>query len=154
MIAQLKRILLAEDNANDVELTLAALAENRVVNEIVVVRDGAQTLDYLYRRGEYADRPGGNPALLLLDLKMPRVDGLDVLRQIKNDPTLKTVPVVMLTSSREEQDLVRSYELGVNGYVVKPVDFADFMDAVRQIGGFWAVVNEAPPNAGAARGVS
>jgi len=150
MIAQLKRILLAEDNANDVELTLAALAENRLVNEIVVVRDGAETLDYLYRRGEYADRPGGNPALLLLDLKMPRVDGLDVLRQIKNDPKLKSVPVVMLTSSREEQDLVRSYELGVNGYVVKPVDFADFMEAVRQIGGFWAVVNEAPPTAGAA----
>jgi CheY-like chemotaxis protein len=151
MIAHLKRILLAEDNGNDVELTLAALAENRLVNEVVVVRDGAQALDYLYCRGDYANRPGGNPALLLLDLKMPRVDGLDVLRQIKGDPKLKTVPVVMLTSSREEQDLVRSYELGVNGYVVKPVDFAEFMDAVRQIGGFWAVVNEAPPSAAAAR---
>ena len=150
MIAQVKRILLAEDNGNDVELTLAALAENRLVNEVVVVRDGAQALDYLYCRGEYADRPGGNPALLLLDLKMPRVDGLDVLRQIKKDPRLKTVPVVMLTSSREEQDLIRSYELGVNGYVVKPVDFAEFMDAVRQIGGFWAVVNEAPPGAATA----
>ena len=151
MIAHLKRILLAEDNGNDVELTLAALAENRLVNEVIVVRDGAQALDYLYCRGDYANRPGENPALLLLDLKMPRVDGLDVLRQIKSDPKLKTVPVVMLTSSREEQDLIRSYELGVNGYVVKPVDFAEFMDAVRQIGGFWAVVNEAPPSAGAAR---
>ena len=145
MIAEVKRILLAEDSANDAELTLAALSEHRVANEVVVVRDGEEALDYLFARGAYADRRGGNPALVLLDLKMPKVDGLEVLRAIKNDPTLRTIPVVMLTSSREEQDLVRSYELGVNGYVVKPVDFAEFMNAVRKIGGFWAVINEPPP---------
>ena len=145
MIAELKRILLAEDSDNDAELTLAALESYRVVNEVVVVHDGEEALDYLYSRGTYAGRRGGNPALVLLDLKMPKVDGLDVLRMIKSDPALRTIPVVMLTSSREEQDLLRSYELGVNGYVVKPVDFNDFMDAVRRIGGFWAVVNEPPP---------
>ena len=145
MILELRRILLAEDSANDAELTLAALAEHHLANEVVVVHDGEEALDYLYARGLHAGRRGGNPALVLLDLKMPKVDGLDVLRAIKSDPALRTIPVVMLTSSREEQDLVRSYELGVNGYVVKPVDFTDFMDAVRQIGGFWAVVNEPPP---------
>lgn len=144
-MAELKRILLAEDSANDVELTLAALEQHRVVNEVDVVRDGAEALDYLYSRGPYAERQSGDPALVLLDLKMPKVDGLDVLRQIKSDPQLKTVPIVMLTSSREEQDLIESYELGVNGYVVKPVDFTEFMDAVRQIGVFWAVLNEPPP---------
>ena len=151
MMTELKRILLAEDNANDLELTLEALAENRLANEVVVVRDGAEALDYLYRRGRFAGRPAGAPALVLLDLKMPKVDGLEVLRQIKSDAELRLTPVVMLTSSREEQDLIRSYELGVNAYVVKPVDFAEFMTAVRQLGGFWAVVNEAPP-AGATRG--
>ena len=145
-VAELKRILLAEDSANDVELTLAALEQHHLANEIVVVRDGAEALDYLYARGAYAGRPSGNPALLVLDLKMPRVDGLDVLRIIKADAALKTIPVVMLTSSREEQDLVASYELGVNSYVVKPVDFAEFMEAVRQIGVFWAIVNEPPPD--------
>ena len=145
MMTELKRILLAEDNANDLELTLAALAENRLANEVVVVRDGAEALDYLYRRGAYARRPCGNPAVVLLDLKMPKVDGLEVLRQIKDDDHLRTVPVVMLTSSREEQDLIQSYEYGVNAYVVKPVAFTEFMDAVRQLGGFWGIVNEAPP---------
>lgn len=145
-VAELKRILLAEDSANDVELTLAALEQHHLANEIVVVRDGAEALDYLYTRGAYADRPPGNPALLMLDLKMPRVDGLDVLRVIKADAALKTIPVVMLTSSREEQDLIASYELGVNSYVVKPVDFAEFMEAVRQIGVFWAIINEPPPD--------
>jgi CheY-like chemotaxis protein len=144
-MAELRRILLAEDSANDVELTLAALEQHRLANEIDVVSDGAEALDYLYARGAFAGRPGGDPALVLLDLKMPRMDGLDVLRQIKADARLKTVPVVMLTSSREEQDLVESYELGVNGYVVKPVDFAEFMEAVRHIGVFWAVLNEPPP---------
>jgi CheY-like chemotaxis protein len=144
-MTELKRILLAEDSVNDAELTLAALENYRVANEVIVVRDGAEALDYLYARGAFQGRPGGNPAVLLLDLKMPRVDGLDVLRQIKGDPALKTVPVVMLTSSREEQDLVRSYELGVNGYVVKPVEFTEFLAAVRQIGAFWAVINEPPP---------
>lgn len=145
MIAELRRILLAEDNPNDIELTLAALAEHRLVNQVDVVRDGAEALDYLYQRNAYATRPGGNPAVLLLDLKMPKVTGLQVLEQIKADRALKTIPVVMLTSSREEADLVRSYELGVNAYVVKPVEFIDFMAAVRQLGGFWALVNEAPP---------
>jgi CheY-like chemotaxis protein len=145
VITELKRILLAEDNLNDVELTLAALDEHHLANEVVVVRDGAEALDYLYRRHAFAGRDPGNPALVLLDLKMPKVDGLEVLRQIKADPQLRTTPVVMLTSSREEQDLVRSYQLGVNAYVVKPVEFGDFMVAVRQLGGFWAVLNEAPP---------
>jgi CheY-like chemotaxis protein len=147
MIAELKRILLAEDNANDVELTLAALSEINLANEVVVVRDGAEALDYLFRRKQFADRSAGNPALLLLDLKMPKMDGLDVLQAIKADDLLKTIPVVMLTSSREEQDLVRSYKLGANAYVVKPVDFRGFTDAVRQLGAFWAVVNEPPPGA-------
>lgn len=145
MIADVRRILLAEDSANDVELTLAALKEHRIANTVDVVRDGAEALDYLYSRGQYEGRPNGNPALILLDLKMPKVTGLEVLRQIKTDPALQTIPVVMLTSSREEGDLMASYQLGVNAYVVKPVEFSAFMDAVRQLGGFWAVVNEAPP---------
>jgi len=145
VITELKQIVLAEDNANDVELTLNALRENRIVNEIVVVRDGAQALNYLFRRDTYAERASGNPALVLLDLKMPKIDGIEVLRQIKSDPMLKSIPVVMLTSSCEEQDLVRSYELGVNAYVVKPVAFHEFIDAVKSLGGFWAVVNEPPP---------
>ncbi len=147
MIADVKRIVLAEDNANDVELTMTALRENHVVNEIVVVRDGAEALDYLYKRNKFVDRAGHNPALLLLDLKMPKVDGIEVLRQVKSDVALKTIPVVVLTSSREEQDLVRTYDLGVNAYVVKPVDFHEFIEAVKLLGGFWAVVNETPPAA-------
>ena len=145
MIAELKRIVLAEDNANDVELTLTALRENHVVNEVIVVRDGAEALDYLYRRNGYADRPPGNPAVVLLDLKMPKLDGIEVLREIKSDPAMRSVPVVVLTSSREERDLVRTYDLGVNAYVVKPVDFHEFVEAVKLLGGFWAVVNETPP---------
>jgi len=144
-MTDLKRIVLAEDNPHDVELTLAALAEINLANEVVVVRDGAETLDYLYRRNGFADRAPGNPVVLLLDLKMPKMDGLDVLKVLKADEALKTIPVVMLTSSREEQDLVRSYKLGVNAYVVKPVDFRAFIDAVRHLGAFWAVVNEPPP---------
>jgi len=144
-MSQLRRILLAEDNEHDVELTLNALAENRLANEVVVVRDGAEALDYLYRRGAYRLREEGNPVVVLLDLKMPKVDGLEVLRQIKQDASLRQMPVVMLTSSREENDLVQSYELGVNAYVVKPVEFGRFVEAVRELGVFWAVVNEAPP---------
>ena len=144
-MTELKRILVAEDSANDLELTLNALEENRLANAVIAVRDGAEALDYLYRRGTYANREGGNPALVLLDLKMPKVDGMEVLRRIKEDEELRRIPVVMLTSSREEQDLLRSYDLGVNAYVVKPVAFGEFMDAVRQLGGFWAVVNEPPP---------
>jgi CheY-like chemotaxis protein len=145
LITELKRIVLAEDDENDVELTVSAFRENHVANEIVVVRDGAEALDYLYKRNGYASRSGSNPALLLLDLKMPKIDGLEVLKQVKSDAALKSIPVVVLTSSREEQDLLRSYDLGVNAYVVKPVDFAEFVEAVKLLGGFWAVLNEQPP---------
>lgn len=149
MMVELRRILMAEDSANDIELTLAALAEHRLANQVDIARDGAEALDYLYRRGAYADRPPGNPVVMLLDLKMPKVDGLEVLRQVKSDPNLKTIPVVMLTSSREEGDLLRSYELGVNAYVVKPVDFGDFMGAIKHLGGFWGLINEPPAVVGA-----
>ncbi|HLO51617.1 MAG TPA: response regulator [Kamptonema sp.] len=144
---ELKRILLVEDSANDVELTLVALEENHLANEVVVVRDGEEALDYLYRRGIFKLRSGGNPVVVLLDLKLPKVDGLEVLEQIKSDPELKRVPVVMVTSSREEQDVIRSYDLGANSYVVKPVDFREFVDAIKEVGLFWAVVNEPPPGA-------
>ena len=140
----LKRILLMEDNPKDVELTLAALDEHNLANEVVVTRDGAEGLDYLYMRGQFQMRANGNPAVILLDLKMPKVDGLEVLRQVKSDPGLKTIPVVMLTSSREEKDLVLSYNLGVNAYVVKPVNFQEFLNAVKELGVFWAIINEPP----------
>lgn len=140
----LKRILLVEDSPRDAELILDALESNQLANEVVHVRDGADALDYLYRRAQFAERTDGQPALILLDLKLPRVDGLEVLRQIKGDPMMKAIPVVMMTSSRQEQDLVRSYELGVNAYVVKPMHFQEFVDAVQQVGGFWAVLNEVP----------
>jgi CheY-like chemotaxis protein len=145
VITDIRKIVIAEDNANDAELTLTALRENRLGNELVLVRDGEQALDYLYCRNQYAGRRDGHPALVVLDLKMPKVDGLEVLRQVKADPGLKHIPVVILTSSREEQDLIRSYDLGVNAYVVKPVGFGEFVDAVKLLGGFWAVVNEPPP---------
>lgn len=142
---ELKRILLVEDNANDIELILAALEENHLANEVVVVRDGEEALDYLYRRGIFRLRMNGNPVVVMLDLKLPKVDGLEVLTQLKSDPELRRVPVVMLTSSREEQDLIRSYDLGVNAYVVKPVDFHEFVEAIKELGLFWAVVNQPPP---------
>ena len=145
MMASIRRILIAEDSENDVELTLNALEEHHLANGVDVVRDGAEALDYLYRRGAYAERPDVLPAVVLLDLKMPKVDGLEVLRQMRTDPALKHVPAVMITSSREEQDLVRSYQLGVNAYVVKPVDFHQFVESIKQIGFFWAVINEPPP---------
>ena len=142
-----KRILLAEDSPQDVEMTLAAFSEHNLSNQIDVVHDGEQALDYLYRRGPFAERPAGAPVLVLLDLKMPKVDGLEVLRQIKGDENLRTTPVVMLTSSREEQDIVSSYRLGINAYVVKPVDFHSFIEAVKQLGTFWTIHNEPPPQA-------
>ena len=148
---ELKRILLVEDSGNDVELTLVALAENHLANEVIVVRDGEEALDYLYRKGIFKLRMGGHPVVVLLDLKLPKVDGLEVLAKIKSDPELKRVPVVMLTSSREEQDVVKSYDLGANGYVVKPVDFREFVDAIKELGLFWAVVNEPPPGSVPAR---
>ena len=141
----LKRILLAEDNPHDVEITLSALEEHHLANEVVVVGDGAESLDYLYRRGKFSMRTGNHPAVVLLDLKMPKVDGLEVLRTVKQDPALKTIPIVVLTSSREEGDLVQSYELGVNAYVVKPVNFQQLIEAVKVLGVFWAIVNEPPP---------
>jgi CheY-like chemotaxis protein len=140
----LRRILLVEDSPRDAELILDALEGNKLANEIVHVRDGAEALDYLYRRGPFTNRSDDQPALMLLDLKLPKVDGLEVLRQVKGDAALKMIPVVMMTSSREEQDLVRSYELGVNAYVVKPMKFQDFVEAVQQVSGFWAVLNEVP----------
>ncbi|MEX1127261.1 MAG: response regulator [Vicinamibacterales bacterium] len=143
-MADARRILLAEDSANDAALAQAALRGTGLAGDIVVVRDGAQALDYLYRRGEFVNREPGLPAVVLLDLKMPKVDGLEVLRIIKGDPELRALPVVILTSSREEQDVVMSYSLGVNAYVVKPVDFQAFVEAVKMLGGFWAVVNEPP----------
>lgn len=141
----LKRILLVEDSLRDAELILDALAKHLLANEVFHVRDGADALDYLYRRGQFADRPGEMPALVLLDLKMPRVDGLAVLRQIKSDAALRMIPTVVMTSSREDQDLLTSYQLGVNAYVVKPMKFHDFVDAVKQVGAFWGVINEPPP---------
>jgi len=138
----LRRILLAEDNILDVELTLEALRGHNIVNDIDTVRDGGEALDYLYKRNNYSERNGGNPAVILLDIKMPKVDGLTVLKTIKSDALLKTIPVVMLTSSREEKDLVESYNLGVNAYVVKPVKMNEFINAVKQLGVFWALINE------------
>lgn len=142
---KLKRILLVEDNANDAELTMEALSEHNLANEVVLVRDGAEALDYLYRRGQYAHGEDGSLAVILLDLKLPKVDGLEVLRSIKADERLKYIPVVVLTSSREERDVVESYRLGVNAYVVKPVDFSEFINAVKEVGAFWAIINEPPP---------
>lgn len=141
----LGRILLVEDDPKDVELTLTALEEYKLANEVVVARDGEEALDYLYRRGNFQGRSTDNPAVLLLDLKLPKVDGLEVLQQIRADAKLKLIPVVVLTSSHEEKDMVTSYKLGVNAYVVKPVDFHEFVNAVKELGIFWALVNEPPP---------
>lgn len=142
----MKRILLAEDNRYDVELTLGALEASNLANEVVVVRNGAEALDYLLVRGAFADREPGNPAVVLLDIKMPKVDGLQVLQEIRSIEALKTMPVVLLTSSREDGDLLRGYALGASAYVVKPVDHQQFFEAIRQLGLFWAVLNEPPPS--------
>ncbi|SPB18290.1 two-component response regulator [Caballeronia novacaledonica] len=141
----LKPILLVEDNPNDLELTLVALDKSQLANEVIVARDGQEAIDYLTCEGEWKERAPGNPAVILLDLKLPKIDGLEVLDTIRSNASLKSVPVVMLTSSREEQDLVRSYELGVNAYVVKPVEFGEFVEAISDLGVFWAVLNEPPP---------
>ena len=139
------RILMVEDDPKDVELTLTALEEYNLANEVIVTRDGEQALDYLYCRGEYKTRSSGNPAVMLLDLKLPKVDGLEVLKQVKSNGALRMIPVVVLTSSKEERDMVASYKLGVNAYVVKPVDFHEFVNAIKELGVFWAVINEPPP---------
>jgi CheY-like chemotaxis protein len=139
------RILMVEDDPKDVELTLTALEDYNLANEVVVTHDGEEALDYLYGRGKYTARPADLPAVMLLDLKLPKVDGLEVLRQVKSDDRLKFIPVVVLTSSHEEKDLISSYKLGVNAYVVKPVDFHEFVNAIKELGVFWAVINVAPP---------
>jgi CheY-like chemotaxis protein len=144
-MSTLGRILIVEDDPRDLELTLTALDDYKLANEVVAARDGQEALDYLYCRGQFHTRPNENPAVLLLDLKLPKVDGLEVLKQIKSDDQLRMIPVVVLTSSREERDLMRSYELGVNAYVVKPVDFHEFVNAVKELGVFWAVINQPPP---------
>ena len=141
---ELRRILLVEDSDNDAELILTALSQNNLANEVVVVRDGEEALDYLYRRGMFRLRMEGNPVVVLLDLKLPKIDGMEVLAQLKSDPVMRVVPIVVLTSSREEPDLRRCYELGVNAYVVKPVDFHEFVDAIKGVGLFWAVINQPP----------
>jgi CheY-like chemotaxis protein len=141
----LKPILLVEDDARDLELTLLALERTQLANEVVIMRDGAEALDYLQREGEHAERPAGNPAVILLDLKLPKVNGLEVLQAVRASEQLRSIPVVMLTSSQEESDVVRSYALGVNAYVVKPVDFKQFIAAIAELGMFWAVLNEPPP---------
>lgn len=144
-MADLRPILLVEDNPRDLELTLAALAKCQLANEIVIARDGAEALDFLYGRGQFAERETGDPAVVLLDLKLPKVDGLEVLQQVKSDGSKRQIPVVMLTASREERDLMRSYELGVNAFVVKPVEFNAFFEAIQDLGMFWAILNEPPP---------
>jgi CheY-like chemotaxis protein len=141
-------MLLVDDSANDVELTLTALEKHQFGDQVDIARDGSEALDYLYRRGAFADRPPGNPVLILLDIKMPKVDGLEVLRQVRADPALRLTPVVMLTSSRERRDVEQSYQLGANAYVVKSVDFGQFVEAVRELGLFWLVHNEPPPALG------
>jgi CheY-like chemotaxis protein len=147
-MVNIRTILLAEDNKKDVELTLEALSEHSLANHVVVVKDGVETMAYLRYEDNYKLRKQGNPAVLLLDIKMPRMDGIEVLKAIRSDDKLKTIPVVILTSSREESDLIKSYELGVNAYVVKPVNFKDFIEAIKQIGIFWALLNELPPEQG------
>ncbi|MCX6148909.1 MAG: response regulator [Ignavibacteriales bacterium] len=144
-MVELRTILLAEDNPKDVELTLEALSEHNLANHVTVVKDGVEAMEFLRCEGKYKLRKSGLPAVLLLDIKMPRMDGIEVLRTVRSDPALKLLPVVVLTSSREEKDLINSYELGVNAYVVKPVDFKDFIQAVKEIGVFWAIINEVPP---------
>jgi len=147
-VTGLRPVLLVDDSADDIELMLEALRSFKIANPLDVARDGEEALQYLRRTGPFASRPAIDPAVVLLDLKMPKVDGLEVLRAARADARLRRLPIVMVTSSREEQDLVQSYALGVNAYVVKPVDFHNFADAVRQLGAFWAVLNEPPPNGG------
>lgn len=144
MKTHLKRILLAEDNINDIELMLSALEECNLANQVIVVRDGAEALDYLYRRGSFKQRDDEQPVVVFLDIKMPKIDGLEVLSTIKSDVNLKFIPVVMITSSREQQDLLNGYNLGANAYVVKPIGFEDFVNVIKELGLFWAVINEAP----------
>lgn len=143
-MSMFKRILLVEDSPRDAEMTIEALSDHHLANDVILVKDGAEALDYFYGRGNFAGRPKEPPIVVLLDLKMPKIGGMEVLQRMKDDPALRTIPVVVMTSSREEPDLIKCYELGVNAYVVKPVRFADFVEAVRQLGAFWAVLNQVP----------
>jgi CheY-like chemotaxis protein len=145
MNAEVKRILIVDDSPKDVELAIAALAEKNLANSVDVAEDGVEALDYLYRRGQFADRENGNPAVILLDIKMPRMNGIEVLKQIHSDPRFMLIPIIMVTSSREEKDLIESYKLGANAYVVKPVDIVQFINAIKDLGQFWAVINQPPP---------
>jgi len=144
MITEVKGILIVDDSPKDVELTIAALAEKNLANEVVVAEDGEEALDYLYMRGKFADK-NGLPAIILLDIKMPKMDGIEVLKHIRSNPQFKSIPVIMVTSSHEERDLVESYSLGANSYVVKPVDIVQFIDAIKVLGIYWAVINQSPP---------
>lgn len=144
MKAEIKIILIVDDSPKDVELTIASFAENNLVNEVVVAEDGVEALDYLYKRGKFANAIG-NPAIILLDIKMPRMDGVEVLRHIRSNPKFKFIPVIMLTSSCEEKDMVESYQLGANSYVVKPVDVVQFIDAIKVLGQYWAIINQSLP---------
>jgi CheY-like chemotaxis protein len=146
MKAEVKKILIVDDSAKDVELVIAALGEKNLANEVAVADDGEEALDYLYSRGRFSDREPGNPAVILLDIKMPKLNGIEVLKHVRSTPEFKLIPVIMVTSSREERDLVESYKLGANSFVVKPVDTAQFMEAIKTLGQFWAVINELPPN--------
>jgi len=144
MNEEVKRILIVDDSLKDIELTIAALAENNLTNEVVVAEDGEEALDYLYKRGKFTTYEKGNPAIILLDIKMPKMDGIEVLKHIRCEPKFKSIPVIMVTSSREEKDLVESYNLGANSYVVKSVDIAQFKDAIKVLGQYWIVVNQTP----------
>ncbi|MGA2296445.1 MAG: response regulator [FCB group bacterium] len=144
MNAEVKKILIVDDSPKDIELTIAALAEKNLANEVIVAEDGVEALDYLYRRDKFAGHEPGNPAIILLDIKMPRMNGIEVLKNIRSDPKLMLIPVIMVTSSREERDLVESYKLGANSYVVKPVDIAQFIDAIKTLGQYWVVINQLP----------
>jgi len=145
---ELKFILYAEDNPNDIELTLEAFKDIKIANRVQVVNDGAQVLDFLYKRGKFKNRTGANPIVILLDIKMPKIDGFQALKIIKEDPEFKNIPVVILTSSREEKDLIESYKMNTNAYVVKPMDFEQFTKAIKELGVFWALINEPPPGSG------
>ena len=144
MNTEVKRILIVDDSAKDVELTIAALAEKNLANEVAIAEDGEEALDYLYKRGKFVDYDQGNPAVILLDIKMPKMNGIEVLKHIRSNPEFKSIPVIMVTSSGEERDLVESYKLGANAYVVKPVDIAQFIDAIKVLGQFWVVINQLP----------
>ncbi len=144
MYTEIKKILIVDDSPQDIELTISALREKNLVNEVIIAEDGEEALDYLYKRGKFTN-DNGNPGIILLDIKMPKMNGIEVLKHIRSNPKFKSIPVIMLTSSHEEKDLVESYKLGANSYVVKPVDIMQFIDAIKSLGQYWAVINQTPP---------